>query len=81
MLLLQLYWASSEAVQHPLLVIRLGQATRECSGPELDEFAEAIISQVQIALEKTFSDAVGKPEQMIVVADCTHASTLQVDSC
>ena len=75
---LQLHWGARKADEHPLLVIKLGQATRECDGEQLDEFAEAIISQVQLAMESKFSDEPGQPEQMVVLADCAGASSLQV---
>ena len=75
---LQLHWGARKADEHPLLVIKLGQATRECNGEQLDEFAEAIISQVQLAMESKFSDEPGQPEQMVVLADCAGASSLQV---
>ena len=75
---LQLHWGAPKADAHPLLVIKLGQATRECNGEQLDEFAEAIISQVQLAMESKFSDEPGQPEQMVVLADCAGASSLQV---
>lgn len=75
---LQLHWNGSERDEHPLLVIRLGRATREFTGEELNEFADAIISQVHYALRTRLSDEAGCPEQMVVVAECSGASTLQV---
>lgn len=72
-----LHWADYKADGHPVLVIKLGKATRECTGDQLNQFAEAIISQVQQAMEEKFSDEEERPEQMVVIADCAGASTLQ----
>lgn len=74
----QLRWREGGADGYPLLEIDLGQATRECRGPEMDEYAEAIISQVQLAMDTMLSDEPGWPQQIIVVCDCAGASTRQV---
>ncbi len=75
--ILQLQWVTAEGVAHPVLKIEIGRASRECQGPELDEYAEAIISQVEWAMHEQFSDEAGWPEQMVVIADCAGASTMQ----
>lgn len=74
---MQLRWEQPEGVQHPVLTIEIGEATLQCQGPELDEFAEAIVSEVEAATRSRFSDEAGCPEQMIVVAHCSGASTMQ----
>lgn len=63
---------------HPVLRIEIGRATRQCHGEELIDFGEAIISQVEAAMHSKFSDQAGCPEQMIVVAYCSGASSMQV---
>ena len=75
--MLQLQWVKAEGVAHPVLKIEIGLASRECHGPELDEYAEAIISQVEWAMHEQFSDKAGCPEQMVVIANCAGASTMQ----
>ena len=39
---LQLQWVKAEGVAHPVLKIEIGLASRECHGPELDEYAEPL---------------------------------------
>ena len=77
-MLLQLQWVPSEGSAYPILKIEIGEATLQCQGSELIDFAEAIISQVELAMHSKFSDRDGCPEQMIVVARCAGASPLQV---
>ena len=74
---LQLQWVKAEGVAHPVLKIEIGLASRQCQGPELDEYAEAIISQVESAMHEQFSDEAGCPEQMVVIANCAGAYTMQ----
>ena len=74
---MQLHWIEATEVPHPLLEIEIGKATQACSGAELDDYATAIISQVEVAMASIFSDEAGCPEQMVVVAHCKGASSMQ----
>ena len=76
-LFLQLQWVKAEGVAYPVLKIEIGLASRQCQGHELDEYAEAIISQVEWAMHEHFSDEAGYPEQMVVIANCAGASSMQ----
>lgn len=76
--LLQLHWVERPELLYPLLKIEIGKATQSCDGAQLDNYAEAIISQVEMAMESKFSDNFGHPEQMVVIANCQGASSMQV---
>ena len=77
-LCLQLYWSTDSSSGHPVLVIEIGNASREYSKHDLLLFAEAIVTQVEKAVRHRFSDAPGYPEQMMVVTSCQGASALKV---
>lgn len=63
-----------------MMMIRMGRAIAECSRGEKrpDDFAEAIITLTQQAVEGIFSNSPGGPEQMVVVMDCSGATSMQV---
>ena len=74
---MQLRTVDDDPDGHPVLLVRLGDAARE-SAEGMKQVAEAIISHVEWAVEQRLSDDPGLPEQLVVVADCSGASSFQV---
>jgi hypothetical protein len=72
-------WEGTDKAGHPVMLIRIGQALKECRGrAAADQVANAIISQTEYAVQHMLGNEAPQPERMVVVMDCRGAKAYQV---
>lgn len=71
-----LWWTGQESGEVPVLHIAIGRAVNECRGPAAVAFANAIVTQLQRAVEGMLGDDGRRPDRLVVVMDCSGVSAL-----
>jgi hypothetical protein len=75
-------WRSADAAGRPILLVRAGRALQLCKPNRYDDFACAILSQVDRGVRTRLAEgAPGAAERMVVVLDCRGASSVGVARC
>ncbi len=57
-------WNGTDAAGHPILVIRINRALHECRGADILQFANAVISQMEVAIRQRSSDGSATVDQV-----------------
>ncbi|KAK9906365.1 hypothetical protein WJX75_000628 [Coccomyxa subellipsoidea] len=71
-------WHGSDEEGHPILLLHLATMCNECQSAEhAQQAADAVISQVELAVRRRLDNEVG-PDQLVAVVDARGASALQV---
>ncbi|CAL8462219.1 g1750 [Coccomyxa elongata] len=71
-------WHGSDEEGHPILLVHLARMCDDCQSAEhAQQAADAVISQVELAVRRRLDNEVG-PDQLVAVVDARGASALQV---